>query len=97
MPKFQRKNETSQRMQKPNFLDQPPVSDSLTDYDREHLKLYMRLLDADSQKADWQEVVSVLFGIDSKAEPELAQTVFESHLVRAKWMIENGYRQLLAD
>jgi hypothetical protein len=97
MPMSQPKNETSQSMSKPNFLDQPPVSDSLTEYDREHLKVYMRLLDAESQKADWQEVVSVLFGIDAKSEPELAQTVFEKHLARAKWMIESGYRQLLAD
>ena len=97
MPMSQPKNETSQSMSKPNFLDQPPVSDSLTDYDREHLKLYVRLLDADSQKADWQEIASVLFGIDPESEPELAQTVFETHLARAKWMSDNGYRQLLAD
>jgi hypothetical protein len=96
MPMSPPKNRTSQRMPKPNFLDQPPTGDSLTEYDREHVKLYMRLLDADSQNADWQEVVAVLFGIDPKSEPELAQTVFETHLARAKWMTENGYRQLLA-
>lgn len=29
------------------FLDEPPFSETLTSYDREHMKLYMRLLDAD--------------------------------------------------
>jgi hypothetical protein len=34
------------------FLDKPPSGDSLTSYDREHMKLYMRLLDAERDGAD---------------------------------------------
>ena len=32
------------------FLDEPPDSETLTTYDREHIKLYMRLLDAERER-----------------------------------------------
>jgi hypothetical protein len=83
-------------MSNPDFQDQPPASDTLTHYDRAHLKLYMRLLDADASGADWQEVTQVLFGIDLVDDPQRAKTVHAAHLARAKWMTEHGYRQLLA-
>ena len=83
-------------MTPPNFLDHPPESAELTDYDREHLKLYMRVLDAATDGADWREAVAVIFGVDPVAEPERARRVHESHLARARWMTEHGYRQLLS-
>lgn len=73
----------------------PDVSD-LTDYDRAHLVLYMRLLDAAAEGADWTEVAPVLFGIDPAAEPDRARRVHDSHLARARWMTSTGYRHLLA-
>lgn len=77
------------------FLDQPPDSRSLTSYDREHMKLYLRLLDAEADGADWREAVRVLFAIDPQKEPERARLVHGSHLARAKWMTEQGYRELM--
>lgn len=77
------------------FLDEPPTSLALTEYDRAHFKLYMRLLDAQADGADWQEAVRVLFGLDPKREPERARHVHDSHLERAHWMTEHGYQQLL--
>jgi len=79
----------------PDYLDQPPQSTTLTDYDRQHTKLYLRLLDATTDSADWREVARVLFGIDPESEPERARRVYDSHLARARWMTANGYRQLL--
>ena len=76
------------------FLDEPPSSPALTEYDRTHFKLYMRLLDAQADGADWQEAVSVLFGIDPEQEQERARRVHNTHLARAHWMTEHGYRQL---
>ena len=76
------------------FLDQPPESATLTDYDRTHMKLYLRLLDAATDGAAWQEAVSVLFGIDPDKNPERARRVHDSHLARARWMTEHGYRLL---
>ncbi|ETI60087.1 hypothetical protein C100_19925 [Sphingobium sp. C100] len=80
---------------KDDFLDQPPAGAALTAYDEAHLKLYVRLLDADAEKADWREVVEVLFGLDAKAEPERAQRIYTSHLDRAKLMTKSGFCELL--
>ena len=46
------------------FDETAPTSDELTEYDREHIKLYARLLDAADDGADWREVVEILFGMD---------------------------------
>ncbi|WP_027164751.1 DUF2285 domain-containing protein [Mesorhizobium sp. WSM3224] len=72
-----------------------PTGDELTDYDRNHIKLYMRLFDADADGADWREVVKVLFGIDPAKEPQRARHVHDTHLARARWMTRTGYRHLL--
>lgn len=84
-------------MTQPDFRDTPPDSAELTDYDRAHMKEYMRVLDAATDGADWREAVSVIFGIDPDAEPERARKVHDSHLARAHWMTEHGYRQLLRE
>ena len=86
-------------MQKP-LLD-PPIADSapeetvLTGYDEEHLVTYLRLLDADSEGADWQEVARLVLHIDPAREPERARRAWQSHLARAKWMTTHGYTYLL--
>ncbi|RUX28591.1 DUF2285 domain-containing protein [Mesorhizobium sp. M2A.F.Ca.ET.042.01.1.1] len=79
------------------FEDIAPSDDELTPYDRTHMKLYMRLLDADRERADWREVVQVLFGLDANSEPERARGIHDSHLARARWMTEHGYRQLVRE
>jgi hypothetical protein len=66
------------------LADAPPAEDRVTVYDRDHLKLYMRLLDANAEGAPLPEIARILFGIDAEAEPE-----------RARWMTEHGYRDLL--
>jgi hypothetical protein len=79
------------------FLDQPPESPTITMYDREHMKLYIRLLDAAADGADWHEAVSILFGLNTDLEPERARRVYETHLARARWMTEHGYRKLVRE
>lgn len=79
------------------FEDDPPSGQELTDYDRSHIKLYMRLLDATADGADWREAVEVLFGIDPHRDPERARRVHDSHLDRARWMTQIGYRLLLRE
>jgi Uncharacterized conserved protein (DUF2285) len=83
------------RLTERNFLDEPPESAVLTEYDKAHTTLYLRLLDADADGADWQEVVSVLFDLDPGEDPKHARHVHDTHLARARWMTEHGYRQLL--
>lgn len=79
----------------PPFLDEPPVSKTLTDYDREHMVLYLRLLDSSRDGADWREAVQILFGLDPVCEPQRCRRIHDAHLARARWMTEHGYRELV--
>lgn len=79
----------------------PPISDTapsggvLTGYDELHLVTYLRLLDAEAEGADWREVARIVLHIDPAQEPERAHRAWTSHLARARWMTESGYRHLL--
>lgn len=77
------------------ILDDVPWSEDITDYDRDHFVTYVRLLDAMEVGASQDEICRVLFGIYSAKEPERAKRAFLSHLRRARWMTEHGYRRLL--
>ena len=77
------------------FADEPPPGSSLTAYDREHIALYIRLLDAAEEGAEWTEVVRILFGLDPTRDADRARRVHDSHLARARWMTEHGYSDLL--
>ncbi|EQB33894.1 MULTISPECIES: DNA -binding domain-containing protein [Sphingomonadaceae] len=78
-----------------SFLDAPPQSETLTPYDREHLSTYLRLLDAEADGALWQDVVETVFGLDPRTEPDRSAQVYATHIARARWMTENGYRHLI--
>jgi Uncharacterized conserved protein (DUF2285) len=64
-------------------------------YDEQHVITYLRLLDADAQGADWREVALIVLHLDPEHESDRARRAFDSHLSRAKWMTEHGYRHLL--
>ncbi len=70
-----------------------PDSSRITPYDRAHFKLYLLLLKADQQGDDWRTVTADIMGLDPKKAS--AKRCWLSHLQRAKWMSESGYRQLL--
>ena len=79
----------------------PPVSDTapsggvVTGYDEQHLVTYLRVLDAEAEGADWHEVARIVLHIDPAQEPERAHRAWTTHLARARWMTESGYRHLL--
>lgn len=77
------------------FMEQPPESPVLTDYDRRQMITYARLLDAVDDGADWREAVFILFGINPDRDGSKARRVYDSHLARARWMTQHGYRQLV--
>ena len=77
------------------FADTAPAGQELTAYDKAHVKLSARLLDADADGADWTEAVQILFGLDPVNEPERCRRIHDSHLARARWMTHTGYRHLL--
>lgn len=77
------------------IADQAPNEPVVTEYDRVHATLYLRMLDADQERAAWDEVASILLSVDPSRERDRARLRYESHLARARWMAENGYLDLL--
>ncbi len=57
----------------PPVADLAPNSSVLTGYDEQHLVTYLRLLDADAEGADWQEVAQIVLHIDPALEPDRAR------------------------
>jgi Uncharacterized conserved protein (DUF2285) len=84
-------------MTNPFVADSAPEDAVLTDYDRQHFATYLRLLDAESEGADWTEVARIVLRIDPQKEPARARRVWASHLARARWMTEHGFRHLLEE
>ncbi len=82
-------------MRDPKLLDEPPMEDRITDYDRDHFKTYLRLLDAEADGAEWEEVVEIVFGIDPQGDKDRAHRMHTAHLARARWMTDSGYDHLL--
>lgn len=78
-----------------DFLDQPPTDARLTDYDRAHLVTYLRLLDAETEGAAWEDVVKIVFGLDVQRDQSRAELVYQAHLARAHWMTTNGFQDLI--
>jgi len=79
----------------PDVTDTAPSNSALTVYDEQHVITYLRLLDADAAGADWRDVARVVLHLDPEHESDRARRAFDSHLSRAKWMMEHGYRHLL--
>lgn len=78
-----------------DLRDEPPRSDSVTTYDLANRITYLRLLDAAADNADWRDVARIVLGLDPDDDPAHAKRVYDSHLARARWMTEAGYRDLL--
>jgi len=83
------------QIRNPPVANEAPNSAALTSYDKEHATVYVRLLDAEADGADWMEASLTVLRIDLVREPARAHWAWESHLSRAKWMTEHGYMQLL--
>jgi hypothetical protein len=79
----------------PDVADTAPADSMLTPYDHEHMITYFRILDADAEGADWQEVTQIVLHIDPEREPARARRAFDSHLARTRWMTKHGYKLIL--
>ena len=79
----------------PFVADTAPTENRVTDYDRAHLTNYLRILDAAEEGAPWAEVARIVLGIDPTEEPDRAKRMYDTHLARARWMTDHGYRNLL--
>jgi Uncharacterized conserved protein (DUF2285) len=81
----------------PAIADEAPTGANLTDYDFTMLECYLRLLDAESEGADWREVSQIVLKVDPDKHFARAKKVYDSHIARARWMTVEGFRQLLRD
>jgi hypothetical protein len=79
----------------PDVADLAPADQVVTEYDNEHLVTYLRLLDAAAEEADWREVSRIMLHRHPDAEPDRARQAYGSHLARARWMADLGYRSVL--
>lgn len=79
-----------------DLQDIPPALNEVTDYDLNHGTIYLRLLDAAADGADWTEAAALVLGLDPNVDADRARRVHDSHLERARWMTRVGYRDLLA-
>ena len=79
----------------PDVDDTAPEDEALSTYDEQHMITYLRLLHAHAEGANWEEVAKLVLHIDPEREPERARRTWETHLARAQWMTESGYRDLL--
>ena len=48
----------------PRIADLAPTEAHVTDYDRQHAALYLRLLDAAEEGAAWEDVARIVLAID---------------------------------
>jgi hypothetical protein len=72
-----------------------PSEPDLTKYDEEHAVTYVRMLDADTEGADWRDVSRIVLRIDPDRESDRARRAYETHLARARWAARTGYKLLL--
>lgn len=84
-------NPLGNHVTKEQIKDCPLTEAEITAYDRAHLKLYFRLLDAEAEGADWMEVAKVVLHLDTKRDAERAHRIYSAHLARAKWLTKHGY------
>lgn len=75
--------------------DEAPTAATITRYDERHLITYLRLLDAAAHDVPWRKAVRDILRRDPSREPQGAKRCWQSHLTRARWMSEHGYRQLV--
>jgi hypothetical protein len=79
----------------PPVADTAPNGPAITKYDEKHFTTYLRLLDAETAAADWKDVARAVLHLDPAANESRAKQTWQSHLDRAKWLSEHGYRELL--
>ena len=75
--------------------DEAPAAPVLTEYDRRNAPIYLRLLDAEREGADWRQAAQALLDVRPDDDPTAARRRYESHLARARWMTSEGYRAML--
>jgi hypothetical protein len=61
-----------------SIADQAPKPPTLTGYNAVHLVVYLRILDAEADGADWSEAARIVLRINPIREPGRARRAWES-------------------
>ena len=72
----------------PDVADVAPTAPALTDL--AHRVTYLRLLDAETNGADWKEVAKIVLHLDPDRSPDRARRAWKTHLARAHWITEQA-------
>jgi hypothetical protein len=80
---------------RPEIAVEPPVSKSITAYDRAHFATYLSLLYAAGEGENDLDMARNILSIDPEKEPHRALQALKSHLKRARWLAEGGSQSLL--
>jgi hypothetical protein len=79
-----------QHVDRPNLAAVAPSGPIITSYDRAYMLVYAELLHAAAHGQDWRETSRSILGIDPDLDLNLARSAFVTHLVRAKWLTNQG-------
>lgn len=77
------------------LVEKAPRSTIITAYDEAHFAIYLRLLDAKSKAASEEAMLEIILESSPGLSRDKARRALLSHLKRAVWMSEEGYRGLL--
>lgn len=79
------------------FAEKAPRSPTITAYDEAHFAIYLRLLDAKSKAASEDAMLDIILDAAPGMNRDTARRALRSHLKRAVWMSDEGYRGLLGE
>lgn len=71
-----------------------PSGDKVTELDVRLMPVYIKLLDMEAEKKNWQYISRELLQIDPVSHPDLAKQRYESFYARAIWMTDKGVKQI---
>lgn len=80
-----------------SFQPNPPDEPVITDYDRAHAAIYLRLLDAEINGAGWESAAALVLQQDVSSDWVGAHGLHTSHLKRAQWLRDSGFILLLRE
>ena len=63
--------------------------------DRDRIKTCLRVLDAETDGADWQDIARIVLNLDVTANPGGARSEYLEHLAEARRLVADGYRDLI--
>ena len=78
-------------------MELAPTASIVTAEDRRLFPIYIQILDLDSAGKCWKETTRKLLAIDPDENTLAARRLYDSYLVRAKWMCETGIKTICSD